>query len=133
MANINAIDVPCPNTIKQAKRSKYWPYWKVAIEKEIKSLMKFQVFDLTKIKGKQRTVGTRWVFKVKPTEDGKIFKFKARLVAQGFLQREGIDFSETFSPVARYETIRFMLALTAKLDLECHTMDVNTAFLNGKL
>jgi transposase InsO family protein len=133
LANINAIDVPCPNTIKQAKRSKYWPYWKVAIEKEIKSLMKFQVFDLTKVKGKQRTVGTRWVFKVKPTEDGKVFKFKARLVAQGFLQREGIDFSETFSPVARYETIRFMLALTAKLDLECHTMDVNTAFLNGKL
>ena len=73
------------------------------------------------------------MFKVKTNADGEIERYKARLVAKGFSQVEGIDYTETFAPVAKYGSIRCVLALAAQLDLEVHQMDVKTAFLNGDL
>ena len=79
------------------------------------------------------TIGCKWVFKINRNADGSIDRYKARLVAQGYSQKEGIDLEETFSPVARFTSIRTILAIANELNLEVHQMDVQTAFLHVKL
>jgi hypothetical protein len=76
-------------------------------------------------------IGTKWVFKNKQSEDGVVVRNKARLVAQGFCQKEGVDFEETFAPVARIEAIRMLLAYAASKGFKLYQMDVKSAFLNG--
>jgi hypothetical protein len=76
-------------------------------------------------------VSSKWLFKIKHVVDGSIEKYKARFVARGFSQKEGIDYEETFAPVARYTSIRTIIALAAKMKWKLHQMDVKTAFLNG--
>ena len=76
-------------------------------------------------------IGTKWVFKNKQTEDGLVVRNKARLVAQGFCQKEGIDYEETFAPVARLEAIRIFLAFAASKGFKVFQMDVKSAFLNS--
>lgn len=76
---------------------------------------------------------SRWIYKVKFTADGNIEKHKARFVARGFSQVEGIDYDETFSPLAWYTSIRTIMAITAEMGWLIHQMDVKTAFLNGIL
>eukprot|EP00253_Pinus_taeda_P035257 PITA_35257 len=78
-------------------------------------------------------VSSRWLYKVKQAADGSVEKHKARFVAHGFSQVEGIDYDETFAPVARYSSIRSMLALLAQMGWKIHQMDVKSAFLNGKI
>ena len=76
-------------------------------------------------------VGSRWIYKVKYAADGSIEKFKARFVAKGYAQKEGIDYEETFAPVARYTSIRSVISLVVQMGWKIHQMDVKTAFLNG--
>ena len=76
-------------------------------------------------------IGTKWVFKNKQGEDGDVVRNKASLVAQGFCQKEGIDFEETFAPVARLESIRILLAFAASKGFKLFQMDVKSVFLNG--
>jgi hypothetical protein len=76
-------------------------------------------------------IGTKWVLKNKQGEDGEILRNKARLVAQGFSQVEGLDFGETFAPVARFEAIRILLAFAASKGFKLYQMDRKSAFLNG--
>jgi hypothetical protein len=78
-------------------------------------------------------VSSKWIYKIKHTADGSVEKFKARFVARGFTQKEGIDYDETFSPVTRYTSIRFIITLALVLDWKLHQMDVKTMFLNGKI
>ena len=80
-----------------------------------------------------KAIGCKCVFKKKLRVDGSIDKFKARLVVKGYTQKEGIDFQETYSPVAMFAFIRIIPAIVAHLDLELHQMDIKTAFLNGEL
>jgi hypothetical protein len=76
-------------------------------------------------------VYSKWLFKIQHATDGSIEKYKARFVALGFSQKEGIDYEETFAPLARYTSIRTIIDLTAKMKWKLHQMDVKTTFLNG--
>jgi hypothetical protein len=76
-------------------------------------------------------IGIKWVFKNKQGEDGEIVRNKARLIAQGYSQVEGLDFGETFAPIARLETIRILLAFAAFKEFKLYQMDVKSTFLNG--
>ena len=76
-------------------------------------------------------VGSRWIYKVKQVVDGSVEKYKARFVARVFSQIEGIDYEETFAPVARYSSIRSILSLSTQMGWRIHQMDVKTKFLNG--
>ena len=78
-------------------------------------------------------IGTKWIFKNKFDEHGTVIKNKSRLVAQGYTQVEGVDFDETFVPVARLESIRILLAIASHLNFNLYQMDVKSAFLNGML
>jgi hypothetical protein len=79
----------------------------------------------------RKTIDTKWVYKVKVNADGTGDRYKARLVAKGYSQTQGIDFNETFSPVAKFNSLRCVLSVAAFEDLELHQLDVNTAFLYG--
>ena len=95
--------------------------------------MKNKTWDLINLPAGAKAIGLKWIFKVKRNSDGSINKYKARLVAKGYIQRHGIDFDEVFAPVARIETVRFILSLAASKGWEVHHLDVNTALLHGDL
>lgn len=78
-------------------------------------------------------MGCKWVYKTKKHAYGSIERHKARLVAKGFTQKEGIDFTEIFSPVSTKDAFRMFMAMVAHFDMELHQMDIKAAFLNGKL
>jgi len=78
-------------------------------------------------------IGTKWIFKNKSDEHGTVVRNKAHLVAQGYTQIEGIDFDETFAPVARLESIRILLSIACHLGFKLYQMDVKSAFMNGIL
>lgn len=78
-------------------------------------------------------ISTKWVFKVKETVKGEIERFKARLVARGFDQLQGIDYTETFAPTVRMDTLRLFLAIVAKRDLECFQFDIKNAFTESEI
>ena len=78
-------------------------------------------------------IGCKWIFKKKTNMEGNVITYKARLVAKGYRQKQGVDYDETFSPVAKLKSIRILLAIAAHCDYEIWQMDVKTAFLNGNL
>jgi hypothetical protein len=98
---------------------------------EYQSIMKNEVWEIVPRTKKKYVVSSRWLFKIKHVADGSIEKYKARFVARGFSQKEGIDYEETFAFVDRYTLIRTMIALAAKMKWKMHQMDVKTTFLNG--
>ena len=107
--------------------------WINAMEQEMKSLQENDVWELVELPKDQKTVGSKWVFKLKSGQDGSVERYKARLVAQGFSQKYGTDYDETFCPVIRLESLCTMIALAVQHGLKLHQIDVTTAFLNGKL
>ena len=107
--------------------------WRDACEEEIKSIVKNNTWELVDLPAGAKPIGLKWIFKIKRNADGSINKYKSRLVAKGYIQRHGIDFEEVFAPVARIETVRFIIALAASRGWEIHHLDVKTAFLNGDL
>ncbi|WVZ76644.1 hypothetical protein U9M48_024600 [Paspalum notatum var. saurae] len=107
------------------------PNWVNAMHEELENFERNHVWDLVEPAQNYRPIGTKWVFKNKQGEDGMVVRNKARLVAQGFCQKEGIDYEETFAPVARLEAIRILLAFAASKGFKLQQMDVKSAFLNG--
>ncbi|GJU38243.1 zinc finger, CCHC-type containing protein [Tanacetum coccineum] len=122
-----------PRTYNEAMQSRDSAFWKEAIDDEIGSIMENNTWVLSDLPPGCKPLGCKWIFKRKMKVDGTIDKFKARLVIQGFRQKEGIDYFDTYAPVARITTIRLLLALAAIHNLVIHQMDVKTAFLNGDL
>jgi hypothetical protein len=92
-----------------------------------------KVWDLEEISKGAKTICCKWVYKMKCDSKRNIERFKARLVAKDITQREGIDYTETFSPVSCKDSLRIIMALVTHFDLELHQMDVKTTFLNGDL
>ncbi|CAJ2666701.1 unnamed protein product [Trifolium pratense] len=109
------------------------PKWREAVLEEMKALEKNKTWSVMTLPDDKKTVGCKWVFTVKYNSDGSIERYKARLVAKGFTQTYGIDYSETFAPVAKLNTVRILLSLAANLDWPLHQLDVKNAFLNGDL
>ena len=122
-----------PTSYEEAMRSPHSSKWMKAMEDEMKSMSSKDVWDLEEIPKGAKTVGCKWVYKIKYDSKGNVEKYKARLVAKGFTQREGIDYNETFSPVSCKDSFRIITALVAHFDLELDQMDVKTTFLNGDL
>jgi transposase InsO family protein len=122
-----------PKTIAAARSSTDFGHWESAMTEELASLEEKGVGVLTPLPPGRKAVGSRWVYSHKYDENGQIARHKARLVAQGFSQIEGLDYTDTFAPVAKYDTVRALLSMVAKFDLELDQMDVKTAFLNGQL
>ncbi|GJU96772.1 retrovirus-related pol polyprotein from transposon TNT 1-94 [Tanacetum coccineum] len=105
----------------------------IAMQEELHEFERLEVWELVPPPDKAFVITLKWIYKVKLDELGGILKNKARLVARGYRQEEGIDFEESFAPVARLEAIRIFLAFAAHMNMVIYQMDVKTAFLNGNL
>ena len=101
------------------------------MQEELNQFVRNDVWTLVPQPKNQTIIGTKWVFRNKMDENGIVSRNKARLVAQGYNQQEGIDYDETFAPVARLESIRILLAYACAYDFKLFQMDVKSAFLNG--
>ncbi len=130
-ANVALSDGPL--TIREAMQGEDAIKWEQAMQEEYESLIANGTWELTPIPKGRNPIGCKWVFRAKRDASGNVVRYKARLVAKGFAQVQGVDFHETFAPVAKFTTIRCILAIGAAMDLEIHQMDVKTAFLNGDL
>ena len=119
-----------PSSYKEASSN---PLWQQTMSEELQALDKAQTWELVTLPPGKTAVGCKWVFKIKTKSDGSIDRYKARLVAKGFNQEYGIDYEETFAPVARLTSVRSLLAVAAVRKWDLFQMDVKNAFLNGDL
>ena len=121
-----------PQSVKDAISSSE-KMWEEAMQGEIESLHRNEVWNLVAPPKDRKIINCKWVFKRKRGENGTVECYKARLVACGYTQKPGLDYEETFSPVVRFESVRSVLALAAHFKMKLHQMDVKTTFLNGEL
>jgi hypothetical protein len=119
-----------PPTFAEAEKA---ANWRKAMLEEMKSIEENSTWELVDPPHDCRPIGLKWVFKVKRDEHGEIVKYKARLIARRFVQREGIDFEDLFALVARMESVRLLVALAASNGWEVHHLDVKSTLLNGDL
>ena len=122
-----------PTTYHDAMSKSDSDKWLEAMNAEMQSMYDNQVWELVVEPPNSKVVGSKWVFKLKHDMHGNLLTYKARLVAKGFTQTRGVDYDETFSPVAMLKSIRILFAIAAHYDYEIWQMDVKTAFLNGYL
>ncbi|KAJ9553800.1 hypothetical protein OSB04_017845 [Centaurea solstitialis] len=127
---VNFISENEPKEIDDVLRD---PAWVSAMQEELAEFIRNNVWLLVPRPRKRTIIGSKWIFRNKLDEIGTIIRNKARLVAQGYRQEEGIDYDETFAPVARLEAIRLFLAFAAHMNFKVYQMDIKNAFLNGKL
>lgn len=128
LASIDAKDEP--RTFSQAAKVSEW---RDAMRKEIEALEANGTWDLVELPAGKSAIDSKWVYKIKYKPTGEIERYKARLVAKGFTQVPGIDFHETFAPVAKLVTMRCLLTIGVKKNWIIHQLDVNNAFLHGDL
>ena len=119
-----------PSSYKEAAHD---PRWQHAMETELRALTENHTWDIVPLPSHRKPIGCKWVYKIKYKADGSVEHYKARLVAKGFTQKEGFDYHETFSPVAKKVTIRSFLSIAALHDWKLHQMNVHNAFLHGDL
>lgn len=109
------------------------PEWRQAMADESAAMDANHTWTVTSLPLGKHTIGCKWLYKIKYKSDGSIERYKARLVAKGYTQQEGLDFIETFSPVAKLVTVKVLLALAASQRWSLLQLDVNNAFLHGDL
>ncbi|GMF58873.1 unnamed protein product [Phytophthora fragariaefolia] len=125
--------VPTPRSLKDALSGPYREQWKLALELVYDSLIENGTWRLVRLPPGRKALPCHWVLVVKYNADGTVEWFKARLVAQGNHQEFGVDCDEVYAPVARFESLRLVLAIGTILDCPIHQMDVHYAFLNGTM
>jgi hypothetical protein len=126
-------DLDEPATYKEAMEGPKSEKCLKAMKSEINSMYDNQVWTLVDIPNDRKAVENKWIFNKKTYVDGNVTVYKARLVAKGFQQIQGVDYDETFSPVAMLKSIRILLAIVAYFDYKIWQMDVKTTFLNGNI
>ncbi|KAH9698654.1 retrovirus-related pol polyprotein from transposon RE1 [Citrus sinensis] len=122
--------VEIPKNVHEALRV---PEWRKAIEEEMRALEKNQIWEVTDLPKGKKTVGCKWVFTIKYNSNGTLERYKARLVAKRFTQTYDIDYLETFTPVAKLNTVRVLLSMAVNLDWPLQQLVVKNAFLNDDL
>ena len=122
-----------PRTIAEAKRRPDWLQWEQAILEELATLKAAGTWVLEEAPPGANIIGSKWVFKAKKDVAGFIARLKARLVAQGFSQIGGVDYDDTYAPVAQLASSRAIIAMANRLDLLLHQVDIKGAYLNGEL
>lgn len=122
-----------PATVREALDGNNGENWKEAMRSELASLDKNGTWELVELPVERKAIKTKWVFKTKRADDGSVVRYKARLVAKGCAQKYGVDYTETYSPVVRYTSIRILIALAAQRGLRIDQMDAVTAYLQGDL
>ncbi|CAI7888753.1 unnamed protein product [Closterium sp. NIES-54] len=120
-------------TLKEALESSDAEEWKKAMESELKSIEENGTRELVELPKGRKAITSKWLFKIKSNADGKIERYKSRLVANGYQQKEKVDYKELFSPVVKPTTMRTLLSGAAIKGWVVKQMDVTTAFLNGVL
>ncbi|KAM1788580.1 hypothetical protein ACFX11_038846 [Malus domestica] len=125
---LSTVSIPC--NVEDAMKD---PRWTRAMNEEMEALQKNSTWELTNLPKGKKSNGCRWIYTVKFNADGTIERYKARLVAKGYTQTYGIDYGETFAPVAKISTIRVLLSLAANLDWPLQQFDVKNAFLHRDL
>ena len=131
--DVMLLDNDEPTNYEEAMMSPDSDKWLEAMKSEIGSMYENQVWTLVDLPDDRKAIENKWIFKKKTDADGNVTVYKARLVAKGFRQVQGVDYDETFSPVAMLKSVRIMLAIAAFFDYEIWQMDVKTTFLNGYL
>uniref|UniRef100_A0A2N9GRB9 Integrase catalytic domain-containing protein n=1 Tax=Fagus sylvatica TaxID=28930 RepID=A0A2N9GRB9_FAGSY len=119
-----------PHTFREASSD---PLWQQVMKEELDALLKTGTWDLVDLPAGKSAIGCKWVYKIKIRSDGTVDRYKARLVAKGFTQEYGIDYEETFAPVARLSSVRTLIAVSASRHWPLFQMDVKNVFLNGEL
>ena len=122
-----------PSCYKEAMLASDKSQWEIAMKNELSSIHKNGTWELVSLPKSKKVLPCKWVYKIKHSSSDAKPTYKARLVAKGFKQQHGIDFDEIFSPVVKMMTLRLMLGLVAKKNLELVQMDVKTTFLHGDL
>jgi hypothetical protein len=122
-----------PKTYAEAISGKDKLRWKEAMEEEIASLIKNDVYELVPLPTDRKIISCKWVFKIKTNPDNTIERYKARLVVRGFTQMEEIDVKEKFAPVTKYNSLRVLFAKATALNMDILQLDIKTAFLYGSL
>lgn len=122
-----------PQSYKEAIESNNADDWRMAMDSEMASLTKNDTWTLVKLPAGRKAICNKWIYRVKTRPNGSIERYKARLVVKGCSQQPEEDFNETFSPVARFESIRLLLAIAATRDCTLKQIDIKTAFLYGDL
>jgi hypothetical protein len=122
-----------PRNVREAVDSEDGNLWKRAMDEEMTSLDKNEAWDLVDFPTGRNPIGKKCVFKKKLNAEGKVEKYKARLVTKGYSHVEGIDFGEIFSPIAKLTSIIFLLSVAVEFEFEVEQMDVKTTFLHADL
>ena len=122
-----------PLSLSSMKMSADWLQWEKAIHEELAILKAAGTWEMVDTSDKANLIGSKWVFQAKKDAAGVIVQYKARLVAQGFSQVPGVDYFDTFVPVARLASIHTVLAIAASENYEIHQIDIKGAYLNGEL
>ncbi|KAL0282352.1 UNVERIFIED_CONTAM: Retrovirus-related Pol polyprotein from transposon TNT 1-94 [Sesamum angustifolium] len=107
--------------------------WQEAMTKKLKVLEQNHTWALESLPFSKKAIGSKWVYKMKYNSDGSIEQYKDHLVAKGYTQVEGFDYTETFAPIAKFTTVRTLLAVAATMSWELHQLNVHNAFLHGDL
>ena len=122
-----------PNTYEYALSTPEGPQWQTAMEEEMKCLADNGTWVLIDLPCDRKTIKCRWVYITKCNTKGNVACLWSHLVSKGFSQTKGIDYEETFTPVARLDSLHLLLAIAALLDLDVHHIDIKSAYLNGDL